>query len=156
MRIWHKNILIGCWDFMRLSLPWLFGDMYDSSSPDVSVAVEQCVFFWKEGVLVRAPESLNSDRLMINYALDPVLPLDLRERLTLIPQSRLFFLGWRLELSPDRLMFGLEVPVLHFTQHCVLIFFELDKVLCILTYSAKTAKTFREGDTMKHSSWGLI
>lgn len=67
---------------------------------------------------MRAPESLNSDRLVINHALDRVLPLDLRERLILIPQSRLFFPAWR--LSPDRPIFGLKVPALHFTQHCVL------------------------------------
>ena len=63
-----------------------------------------------------------------------------------------------LSWSPDRLTLGLEVPVPHFTQRCVLTFSELDKVLCILKYSAKTRdiQTHRDGDTVNHSWWGLM
>lgn len=58
-----------------------------------------------------------------------------------------------LSWSPDRLTFGPEVPVLHFTQRSVLTFFELDKVLCILKHSGNPhyyGRIFRDGDTLKH------
>ncbi len=85
-------------------------------------------------------------------------PQTSREDLLSFPKTD--FSSWVGDLSwfPDRLTFGLKVPVLHFTQYCVFIFFELDMVFCILKHSAKThnVQTFRDSDTIKHSEWGIM
>lgn len=104
------------------------GTWYDSSSPDVC---ELC--FSKRKVYSWGLRNLwiQTDLWLIRPWIQRC-PWTSREDSLSSPKTDFFSGVGDLSWSPDRLALGLKVPVLHFTQHCVLIFFELDKVMWIL------------------------